>query len=215
MELSNSDLLNFAGRIKLRQKKKSDYSGQVDNLISTVETGIKEHTDMHVTRVLRTGSWRKGTALRPSGDRALDIDIVFFLDIEESSAKEIQTLQDTMLDFLVKAYPNKKRSDFEGGEKTIGLVFRGSGLEADLVPVVPLSSKSDFVWQPSKKKTTSPFVTSIDGQLEFIRGVKEIDSNYTSVVRMLKEWRSRKELPSQLPAVPCKCTRKKKLPLIL
>jgi hypothetical protein len=195
MKLNNTQLLNFVMRIKLTAEGKRKYANQIDNLIETVRKGIEKHTDLKVTRVLRAGSWMKGTALRPRDGFALDIDIVFFLDVPPEKIDDLDDLHDTVLDFLVAAYPNKTRDDFRGGEKTVGLVFRGSGLEADLVPVIPREDGSKYVWQPSSKPGDSKFITSVDGQLEFVRSIKSDDVNWTALVRMLKTWRNRQEIP--------------------
>ena len=194
MKLTNTQLQNFVGRIKLTAEKKRKYTKQIQNLIDELRGKINEHTDMKVTRVIRAGSWKKGTALRPASDHPLDVDLVFFLDIDGAAAPEAESLQETMLKFLLEAYPNKKASDFTAGDKTVGLVFHGSGLEADLVPVVPLKSNPEYVWQPSKGGEGRPFVTSVDGQLKFCQDAKAAHSNYTSVVRILKKWKSYKEL---------------------
>ena len=194
MKLSNQELLNFVGRIKLTEKRKKKYTKQIDNLVQELQTAISKHTDMKVTSVLRAGSWKKGTALRPYAGAALDIDLVFFLDVEEASSDDINTLHDTLLEFLLKAYPTKEKEDFTSGEKTVGLKFRGSGLEADLVPVIQLQGDPEYVWQPSKRKGAGKFITNVRGQLTFARDLKAEDSNYTSIVRIAKAWRRRQEL---------------------
>ncbi|MFZ5480472.1 MAG: CBASS oligonucleotide cyclase [Myxococcota bacterium] len=194
MKLNNTQLLNYVARIRLTQAMKNTYARQIDDLVSELCGAIDEHTDMRVTRVLRAGSWKKGTALRPRAEHPLDIDLVFFLDLEESSAAEVSVLHDTLLAFLKAAYPNKSEDDFKGGQKTVGLVFRGSGLMADLVPVVPLKSDPAYVWQPSIEPGGGRFVTSVERQLEFVQQRKAANPAYSATVRMLKAWKARKEL---------------------
>lgn len=194
MNLTNQQLLAYVGRIKLTQEMKRKYTPQIDNVVETVQGAIKDQTDIKVTRAIRAGSWKKGTALRPRGEHPLDADLVFFLNVDEANAEDIEGLNDTLLNFLLKAYPNKKAEDFKAGEKTVNLVFRGSGLSVDLVPVVPLKKTPTHVWQPTTGPSPTRFVTSVDGQLDFVGRRKSANTNYTSVVRMLKAWKARQEL---------------------
>jgi len=204
MKLTNQQLLNYVARIKLTADKKRTYTSQIENLKNELARKIDEHTDMKVKRVIRAGSWKKGTALRPRSEHPLDIDLVFFLDVDKASATDVAFLQATMLKFLLAAYPNKSEDDFKASDKTVNLVFRGSGLEADLVPVVPIEAIPGYVWQPSRSGG-DPFTTSVEGQLGFCVDLKKEDSNYTSVVRMLKKWRSRHELELSSFAIELIC----------
>lgn len=194
MQLTNQQFLAYVGRIKLTQEMKRKYKAQLDNLIDTVQDAIKDQTDIKVTRTILAGSWKKGTALRPRNEHPLDADLVFFLNVDEAAAEDIAGLNATLLDFLLKAYPNKKPEDFKAGEKTVNLVFRGTGLKVDLVPVVPLKKTPAYVWQPTTDPSPTLFITSVDGQLDFVVARKAANTNYTSVVRMLKAWKARKEL---------------------
>jgi hypothetical protein len=194
MELTNQQLTNYVGRIKLTQEMKRRYASQIDHLISELESAINEQTTIRVTRVVRAGSWKKGTALRPRSEHPLDVDLVFFLNLEEASTPDTAKLHDYLLGFLLNTYKNKKPEDFSKGEKTVSLVFRGTGLHVDLVPVAPLKRNSAYVWQPSSSPSPSLFVTSVDGQLDFITGRKTANSTFSSTVRILKAWRARQEL---------------------
>ena len=148
-----------------------------------------------VTKVKQAGSWKKGTALAPKGDRALDIDLVFFLEVEEFDAEE---LRKTIIDVLCAAYPNKSRDDFTDGKKTVGVVFRGTGLEVDIVPFVPDKGNSTYGRQPYKKLNSGDFYTSVEKQLKFIKDIKQKFVAFTSVVCILKTWRNYQEL--ELPS---------------
>lgn len=194
MQLTNQQLTNYVGRIKLTQEMKRKYASQIDHLIAELESSINEQTTIRVTRVIRAGSWKKGTALRPRGEHPLDVDLVFFLNLEAASPPDTAKLHDYLLQFLLDTYKNKKPEDFNKGEKTVSLVFRGTGLHVDLVPVAPLQQGSTYVWQPSSSPGPSLFVTSVDGQLDFIARRKAANSTFSSTVRILKAWRARQEL---------------------
>ena len=192
MKLTNTQLQNYVDRIKFTQEDKQKYQSQINNLIGHVQQFIKDNTDCKVTRVLQSGSWKKGTILYPKDGIDLDIDLVFFLEADEAQEKDLRQLNAQIKEFLQKAYPNKKAEDFWDSAKTAGVVFKGTGLNFDIVPVVPTDPES-YVWQPEKGKR-SRYITSIDIQLKFNSSLKEANSHYTSIVRMLKKWKKIKEL---------------------
>ncbi len=194
MEYTNQQLNNYVSRIKLTQDKKSSYGNQVDSLKNNVLKAIKDMNNTKVTKVKRAGSWKKGTALAPKGEYPLDIDMVFYLEIEESTTFDAEELRDGIINVLCKAYPNKEKSDFTDGNKTIGVVFRGSGLEVDIVPFIPEKGNTTYGRQPRKKINSGEFKTSVDKQLDFISQIKSKCANFTSIVRILKSWRNYKEI---------------------
>lgn len=202
MKLTNSELQNFINRIKLRKDNMPKYRGQIENLISKLEDKIKDDlsTGLRVTRVLRAGSWKKGTILRPTGDFPIDIDIVFFIEGDESVKQDVQKLHDFVIDYLETIYPSKdihRDIDAEGNTKSIKIKFSGTGLEVDIVPVVRIDSPNGYVWQP-ERGGKGTYITSVDGQLEFARKRKVSNSNFTAIVRAVKWWRNYKELDDLL-----------------
>ncbi len=194
MEYTNAQLNNYVSRIKLSEERKVSYSQQIDTLKDNVIKAVGGMDNAKVTRVRRAGSWRKGTALAPNGDYPLDIDMVFYLDVEETTSFDAEELRKLIIDVLCEAYPNKERSDFTDGQKTIGVVFRGSGLEADIVPFIPERGNTTYGRQPRKRINTGEFKTSVDKQLSFVTNIKTKCSNFASIVRLLKSWRNYKEL---------------------
>ena len=194
MDYTNQQLNNYVNRIKLSQDKKSSYGNQIDNLKNNVLKAVKGMKNTKVTKVKRAGSWKKGTALAPKGDYPLDIDIVFFLDLEEDIAFDAEELRKEIINVLREAYPNKEESDFTDGQKTIGVVFKGSGLEVDIVPFIPDKRNTTYGRQPRKKLNSGEFKTSVDKQLDFISKIKGGCPNFTSIVRILKSWKNYQEL---------------------
>lgn len=194
MEYTNQKLNNYVDRIKLSREKMSSYANQIDNLKDNVVSAVNGMENTKVTKVRRAGSWKKGTALAPKGDYPLDIDMVFYLGLDEDTSFDAEVLRKEVMDVLCKAYPQKERGDFTEGEKTIGVVFRGSGLEIDIVPFVPGKGNTTYGRQPHKKLNSGDFKTSVDKQLDFIREIKDEHANFTSIVRILKSWRNYQEL---------------------
>ena len=78
-------------------------------------------------------------------------------------------------------------------KKSVKIKFLGSGLEVDIVPVVPIKTPEGYVWQP-QRGVGGKYITSIDKQLAFAKERREENSSYTSIVRCLKWWRNYKEL---------------------
>ena len=194
MQYTNQQLSNYVNRIKLTQEQKSSYANQIDNLKDNVLKAVNGMENTKVTKVKRAGSWKKSTALAPKGDYPLDIDMVFYLALKEDTAFDAEELREEIISVLCEAYPNKKRSDFTDGQKTIGVVFRGSGLEVDIVPFIPEKGNTTYGRQPRKKLNSGEFKTSVDKQLNFVSKIKDKCSNFTSIVRILKSWRNYKEL---------------------
>ena len=63
MKLTNTQLQNFIGRIKLKEENMPKYREQVNNLKERLEKKIKEddRTGLKVTKYLLAGSWKKRT----------------------------------------------------------------------------------------------------------------------------------------------------------
>ena len=196
--LTDQELNNYVSRIKLSQEKKSSYSNQIENLKNIVNKAINESKSTRVVKAIRAGSWKKGTALAPKGDYPLDIDMVFFMNIENGNTFDAEKLRNEVIAFLCQAYPNKNASDFSNGKKTIGVTFRGSGLEVDIVPFIPEYPNAQYGYQPNKKLDTGNFKTSVDKQLKYISEIKSQNSNFAPTVRMLKSWRNYQEI--ELPS---------------
>ena len=194
MEYTDEQLKNYVNRIKLTGEQKQSYTQQIDYLKGKVSQTINNMEYAKVIKVKRAGSWKKGTALAPKGDYPLDVDMVFYLSLQEHTAFDAEELRQEIIQVLCNAYPNKVASDFTGGNKTVGIVFRGSGLEVDIVPFIPERGHTTYGRQPRKKLNSGEFKTSVDKQLEFINQIKNKCSNFTSIVRILKSWRNYKEL---------------------
>ena len=194
MEYTNEQMKRFVDRIKLTEGKKRDYAKQIDNLKDNVTSAIGEIDGIRLIKVKRAGSWKKGTALAPRGENALDIDMVFFIEKEGGYKFDAEKIRNDLVDILCAAYPNKKREDFNSGKKTVGVVFKGTGLEVDIVPFIPEKKGSSYGLQAEKTLNGRTHTTSVDGQLRFSRDLRKQNREYTSIVRVLKHWRNEKEL---------------------
>jgi hypothetical protein len=198
MELTDSQLNYFVdNRLKLPKGKRSEYLGQVDRLIEKFSAAAANDKVIDIRTFLKTGSLRKGTVLRPRGDFGVDADIAVFLNTAGASQYDLLNLHERIKRLLAKCYPTKKSEDFTVQPRTLGIVFRDSGLELDLVPLVPIDGPGDYGWQPSSRGE-APVKTSITKQLEFIRARKDACANFAALVRLLKFWRNFHELDDSL-----------------
>jgi hypothetical protein len=194
MTLTDTQLNVFVSKVlHLGQGKRKEYLAQVDTLIGRLKKQIDENSSFKVTGFKKTGSLVKGTVLKPRGDAGVDADIAVFLDLSEAEKDDEDKLHDIIVDLLVAAYPTKKREDFTVQPRTLGIHFHDSGLDVDLVPVIPIADEPGYGWQPSSQRG-DPVKTSIEGQLAFIKTRRDGDKRFRTIVRLLKKWRNEQEL---------------------
>lgn len=194
MKLNDSQLSVFVSKVlHLGQGKRKQYLAQVDFLIDSLEKKIREDASFKVKGFKKTGSIMKGTVLKPNGDLGVDADIAVFLDISESEKDDVNNLHQIIRRLLVAVYPMKKPQDFKVQPRTLGIHFHTSGLDVDLVPVIPIPKQAGYGWQPSSQRG-HPVKTSIQGQLDFIKSRRDADPRFKSIVRLLKKWRNESEL---------------------
>ena len=194
MEYTNTDMSRFVERIKLTNDRKRNYRNQIDNLKANVTAAVKKIEGIRLLKVKRAGSWKKGTGLAPRGENPLDVDMVFFLEKNDDYRFDAEQIRDELIDILCVAYPNKARDDFSNGTRTVGVVFRGTGLEVDIVPFIPEKPGSSYGTQPEKDLHRGVLTTSVDRQLQFSGSLRDENRAYTSIVRILKHWRNEREI---------------------
>lgn len=196
MQLSDAKLNRFVELVlKLDHGKRKEFLEQVDHLIAVMTAKINSESDFSVKEFIKAGSLQKGTVLRPRGDHGVDADIAVALDVSEADRYDIERLHAILRELLILVYPQKVPGDFTMQPRTLGIVFRVSGLEVDLVPIIPIPSEPGYSWQPSAGGD-EPIKTNIRAQLKFIKGTSDGDARYRSLVRMGKNWRNHKELGS-------------------
>ena len=196
MKFNDSQLTHFINNIRLKPENMGKYREQLTNLKTKLESKIKEDekNELRVSKFIISGSWKKKTILRPTGENPIDIDLVLFIEGNDSS--DLENLFDFIVSYLEDIYPQKdinKDVDAEGNTKSITIKFIGTGLEVDIVPVVPLSEPKEYVWQP-ERGGGGKYTTSISKQLTFSQSRRNNNKNFTSIVRAIKWWKNFKEL---------------------
>lgn len=198
MKLNNNELGHFVDKIKLQKDNMSKYRDQINNLKSKLEDRIKndESTGMKVSKYLLAGSWKKHTILKATGDNPIDIDLVLFVSGDDNIQNDLKKVHDYIVKYLEEIYPTKdilNDVDAEGNTKSITIRFSGSGLEVDIVPVVPISEPDRYVWQP-QRGGGGKYITSVENHLDFSVSLRKANPSYTSIVRAIKWWKNYKEL---------------------
>lgn len=195
MQLTDAQINVFVSKVlKLPPGKRKEYLRQVDYLIESFKKKVAEdESSFAVSKFRKTGSLRKGTVLRPRNDHGVDADIAVELDFPEEKRDDLDLLHDEIVDLLVAVYPQKNPEDFKVQPRTLGIHFRDSGLDVDLVPIIPVPDNPDYGWQPSSKGEAL-VKTSVPGQLAFIKSRNDADPRYRTLVRLLKSWRNYQEL---------------------
>ena len=198
MKLSNKDLHYFIDKIKLQPENMGKYRDQINNLKERLEKKIAEDKNhgLKVQKYIIAGSWKKHTILKPTGENPIDIDLVLFVTGDNEIHNDLPKLYDYIISYLESIYPQKdiqRDVDAKGNTKSITISFSGTGLQVDIVPVVPLQDLHEYVWQPSRRGGKK-YITSISKQLSFSLEKRQGNSSYTSIVRAIKWWKNYKEL---------------------
>ncbi len=191
--LSNTALKYYDGEVlRLQKETRSQYHAQVDRLIAKLSTSVKDKTKIKITKVVKAGSFAKFTILRKSVDDPVDVDVVFYISGRSLDSSSFESLSADIYDLLIELYPSKAVDDFEIQKRAATVVFKGSGLAVDIVPVIESGSSGygfQFDTQGGKTKTCAPC------QIDFVRARKNVDANYRTLVRMGKKWKNYKEIP--------------------
>src|SRR5260370_9034976 len=149
MKLTDTQVNYYVSQVlKLRPGKRQEYLKQVDFLITRLDAKIKEGGGYQVTGLKKTGSLIKGTGLRPQGDNGVDADLAVYLNVAESDRADVAKLHQIILRLVRAIYPQKQASDFEVQPRTLGIHFRDSELDVDLVPVIPIACQPGYGCHP-------------------------------------------------------------------
>lgn len=194
MALSNAELRYYDSNVlRLPSDKRKEYHEQVDRLIVELCKGVRDKTEIKITKVVKAGSFAKYTILRKTSVDPVDVDVVFYISGRDANKETLNSLNNTIYDLLIKQYPNKSVEDFEIQRKAATVTFVGTGLSVDIVPVIEDENRPGYGWQfdihdGSKIQTCAPC------QIKFVRDRKNQDSDFRTLVRMAKKWRNQAEI---------------------
>ena len=80
MSLSNTELCYYDSQVlRLPQDKRNQYHAQVDRLVASLSSSLKDKSEIKITKVVKAGSFAKFTILRKSAHNSVDVDVVFYI----------------------------------------------------------------------------------------------------------------------------------------
>ena len=188
MKLTDKELDNYVtNKLALPGDDRNEYREQVSRLLEKLERVLAEDGSYRIQKFRRAGSLEKGTSNRPRAGKPVDADVGVYFDVDDVSTFDIAELQRLIKRLLVAAYPQKSEEDFDdSGARTFGVVFKGTGLEVDLVPIVSLDADADYGLQYSREGDCVK--TSVKAHLEHYRNHASCDEFLPSTLRLAKRW---------------------------
>ena len=193
MKLSDKMLETYVStRLALPGGERNEYRSQVNRLLTKLEQVLAADGSYKVAKFRRAGSLEKGTSNRPRAGKPVDADVGVYFAVDNPDDFDIADLQRLIKALLAAAYPQKSPDDFEEGGRTFGVVFTGSGLEIDLVPIVALDAAADYGLQYSRAGVCVK--TSIKAHIDHYRDHASRDPLLAPLLRLTKRWRYWQEL---------------------
>lgn len=194
VQLSDKDLGNYvANKLALPGDERNEHRAQVGRLLDKLEDVLHSDGSYRIKKFRRAGSLEKGTSNRPRAGKPVDADVGVYFDVDDPSSFDVAHLQRLIKKLLAAAYPQKSEDDFDDtGGRTFGIVFKGSGLEVDLVPIVALDDAANYGLQCSRGG--DQVKTSVKVHVDHYRDHAGRDPLLASTLRLAKRWRYWQEL---------------------
>jgi tRNA nucleotidyltransferase (CCA-adding enzyme) len=182
--VTHAVIRDWAGeRVNLKQADVKAYREQVANLRAKLERHIAEHPDYGLVKIRHSGSVAKGTALKTIND----MDVAVYVKAGEAPADESQLLV-WLAERLRAAYTQKAAEDFMIQQHCVTILFHGTGLNVDVVPVL-YEGEDDDIGYLIAKDSGARIRTSVTQHLKFIRTRKDAQPlHFAQTVRLLKWW---------------------------
>jgi hypothetical protein len=193
VKLSDKDLSNYVtNKLALPGDQRNEYRRQVNRLLENLESVLAQDGSYRILKFRRAGSLEKGTSNRPRAGKPADADVGVYFHADDTAAFDIASLQRLIKKLLLAAYPQKNADDFEEGSRVFEVVFKGTGLEVDLVPIVSLDSDANYGLQYSRSGECVK--TSVKMHIDHYRSHSGSDAFLAPTLRMAKRWRYWQEL---------------------
>jgi hypothetical protein len=188
VRLTDKELETYvANKLALPGDERDEYRQQVNRLLEKLQRVLDDDGSYRIQKFRRAGSLEKGTSNRPRAGKPVDADVGVYFDVDDASTFDIAELQRLIKRLLLAAYPQKSEEDFDdSGARTFGVVFKGTGLEVDLVPIVSLDADADYGLQYSREGDCVQ--TSVKAHIEHYRDHAARDGFLSSTLRLAKRW---------------------------
>lgn len=182
--VDHSDIVRFADeRVNLKREDAKVPREQANRLRSRLEAYLQKHPDFALRKILLSGSLAKGTALKSLSD----IDLAVYISMVDAPPSTTELIP-WLAARLRQAFPNFKPEQVQENPFTVTVLFSGTGLKMDVVPVL-YENDPDWKGHLMAKDTGDKVLTSIPMHIEFIRRRKNSsDVHYAQIVRLLKFW---------------------------
>ena len=103
MALSNTELRYYDSNVlRLPSDKRKEYHEHVDRLIVDLCKGVRDKTEIKITKVVKAGSFAKYTILRKTSVDPVDVDVVFYISGRDADKETLNSLNNTIYDLLIK-----------------------------------------------------------------------------------------------------------------
>jgi hypothetical protein len=193
MKLSDKELERYVtDKLALPGDDRNELRKQVNRLLEKLEAVLAADGSYKIKKFRRAGSLEKGTSNRPRAGKPVDADVGVYFEVDDPDDFDVGALQTLIKELLAAAYPQKSADDFEEGARTFGVVFQGSGLKVDLVPIVSLDAEANYGLQYAR--TGDCIKTSVKVHVEHYREHAGRDPLLASSLRLAKRWRYWQEL---------------------
>jgi tRNA nucleotidyltransferase (CCA-adding enzyme) len=175
--------------VNLKREKVEVYREQVRFLRERLALYVAEHPDFVLLKMLHFGSLAKATAI----STLREMDVAVYMRADETRTRDLSALLPSIRDLLIRVYPQMDASQFVIDPPAVTITYRDSGLNVDVVPVIPNEKPDDRGILPLSYPDW--IETSIPLHLEFIRRRSAKYSRFREVVRLTKWWRQELDVP--------------------
>ncbi len=183
--MSINDVFNtFIGRLKPTDAELNNARGRRDTLRARMLA-----LNMGIIDVRNSGSYAKGTAIRPMND----IDVIFYVDSQGYPYENVERMLHQIARALRPSYP---QNEIVPGNRSIELQY-SDGFCVDIVPALCTNQQIEGA-EIFDRQSNQWIQTSIPKHLEFANYMTKQDTRYKNLVRILKVWKHqrRRNIPS-------------------
>ncbi len=189
--IASTDIEGFLeASVNLKREDAERYRGQVRYLRERLAVYIAENPDFDLVKILHFGSLANGTATSTLND----VDLAAYLRPEKFDDRRLSVVLGVVRDLLLKVYPQVQDSQIQIDPPAVTIAFKESGLDVDVVPVIP-NGEPDDRGLLAIRGGKEWIETSIPLHLDFIRKRSEKWPNYRPLVRLTKWWAEIHALP--------------------
>lgn len=195
MQITDSDIGSFLeDKVNLKREDLNAYRAQANNLVDNLDKYLKEKKDFGLRKMLHAGSCRKGTATSTTSD----LDVAVYLTPEkekESVSKILPYVQQLLIEAMGKY--GMTADQFTLGDHCVRVTFKGSEVEVDVVPIIPIVGfeKHGKGWLAHRNASDEWLETSPKQHIEFVCKRKDSFGKFAPFIRLTKWWKNQADVP--------------------